>query len=170
MSSKVHRNGQVDVEVPATPEQVWAVLTDVTRIGEWSHECRTAQWLGGVDRPAVGARFRGSNKVRLSRWSKKCTITDLQPPRRFVYETSVDMMGGPTEWTFTLEPTETGCRVTQSFKIDNMPRAAEWLIAKMIPEHLERSQALRADLERLGALAANSPLDPDADDTRNTQV
>lgn len=170
MSSKVNRRGQVDADVPATPEQVWAVLTDVTRIGEWSHECRTAQWLDGADRAAVGARFRGSNKVRFSRWSKKCTITDLQPARRFVYETSVDMMGGPTEWTFTLEPTEIGCHVMQSFKIDNLPRAAEWMIAKMIPEHVERSQALRADLERLGVLAAKSPVAGDADDTPNTHA
>ena len=126
--------------------------------------------VDGADRAAVGARFRGSNKVRFSRWSKKCTITDLQPPRRFVYETSVDMMGGPTEWTFTLEPTENGCHVTQSFKIDNLPRAAEWMIAKMIPEHADRSQALREDLERLGALAAKSTVPRDADGEPNTDA
>ncbi len=160
MGSKVDRSGQVDVDVPATPDQVWAVLTDVTRIGEWSHECRTAQWLDGNDQAAVGARFRGSNKVRFNRWSKKCTITDMEPAHRFVYETNVDFMGGPTRWTFTLEPTADGCHVAQSFQIDHMPKAAEWVLAKMLPEHADRSQALREDLTRLGALAAKEPISP----------
>ncbi len=164
MSSKLDTGGTVEVDVPATPEQVWAVLTDVTRIGEWSHECRTAKWVDGADRAAVGAKFRGSNKVRFNRWSKKCTITDLEPARRFVYDTGVDMMGGPTVWTFTLEPTEVGCKVTQSFKIDNLPKAAGWMISKMLPEHADRSQALREDLERLGVLAAKTAVAGAADE------
>lgn len=110
----------------------------------------------------MGARFRGSNKVRFNRWSKKCTITDMEPARRFVYETNVDIMGGPTYWTFALEPTDQGCHVRQSYRIDNLPRAAEWMFSKMLPEHVDRSQALREDITRLGALAAKAPVADDA--------
>lgn len=64
--------------LPATPEQVWQVLTDVPRIGEWSHECHTAQWLDGADQAAVGARFRGTSKARFAQnlpppWSERCS-------------------------------------------------------------------------------------------------
>lgn len=157
MVSTVSREGRQEIVLAATPEQVWQVLTDVTQIGSWSHECRTAQWLGGADRAAVGAQFRGSNKVRYARWSKKCTITELVPTRKFVYDTGVDMMGGPTVWTFALEPAAGGCHLTQSYAIENLPRTAEWLIGHVIPEHADRSKALRADLERLGDIAAQLP-------------
>ncbi len=152
--SRVARTGSVQADVQSTPAQVWQVLTDVTRIGEWSHECRTAQWLGGADQAAVGARFRGTNKARFARWSRPCTISVLDSARRFTYRTNGGLMGDATEWTFTLEPTDRGCRITQSCEIISLPRAAEWAISKMLPEHVDRTQALREDLERLGAVAA----------------
>ena len=34
-----------------------AVVSDVTRIGEWSGECRSCVWVGDVHDPVVGARF-----------------------------------------------------------------------------------------------------------------
>jgi hemerythrin-like domain-containing protein len=43
------------------PEAVWAVLADVTRVGEWSHECRSVRWLDG-SHGGPGARFRGRNR------------------------------------------------------------------------------------------------------------
>ena len=152
--SSVQHTGRVEVDVQATPAQVWQVLTDVPRIGEWSHECRTAQWLGDADQAAVGARFRGTNKARFARWSRPCTISVLDPARRFTYRTNGGIMGDVTEWTFTLEPTDTGCRITQSYEIISLPRAAEWAISRMLPEHIDRTQALREDLERLGTVAA----------------
>lgn len=158
--SRVMRSGSVQADVQATPAQVWQVLTDVPRIGEWSHECRTAQWLDGADCAAVAARFRGTNKARFARWSRPCTISALDPERSFTYRTNGGIMGDATEWTFTLEPTDNGCRITQSYEIISLPRAAEWVISKMLPEHVDRSQALREDLERLGAVAATIPAMP----------
>lgn len=158
MSARMPRTGRVEAEVAATSEQVWAVLTDVTRIGEWSHECRTAQWLDGAGRAAVGARFRGANKARFARWSKPCTITELEAPHRLVYRTNGGLMGDATEWTFSLEATEPGCRIVQCYEILSLPRAVEWAILRMVPEHLDRSSALRQDLVRLGAVAAGQPV------------
>lgn len=166
MSHKVNWSGQVDVDVPATPEQVWAVLTDVTRIGEWSHECHTAQWLGGAEAAAIGAQFLGHNEFRTNKWSKTCTITDVQPVRRFVYETSSSFKDpGATRWTFTLEPTASGCHLTQSFQIIKLAKIAEWIMAKKVPEHVDRSQALHEDLERLSSLATKTPAATDADNS-----
>ena len=36
------KHGSVTVEAAATPEQVWTLLADITRAGEWSHENRAA--------------------------------------------------------------------------------------------------------------------------------
>ena len=42
--SQVQKQSLVEEVVDATAWQVWAVISDVTRIGEWGHECR-APWL-----------------------------------------------------------------------------------------------------------------------------
>jgi len=49
-------------EVAARPELVWDLVTDITRIGEWSPECIRAAWLGEPSRPRPGARFTGRNR------------------------------------------------------------------------------------------------------------
>ena len=91
----------------------------------------------------MGARFRGTNKARFARWSRPCTIGVLDAERCFTYRTNGGVMQDATEWTFTLEPTDSGCRITQSYEIISLPRATEWAISKVLPEHVDRSQALR---------------------------
>ena len=39
-TKQIPRSSRVEVEVPAPVDAVWRVITDVTRTGEWSHECR----------------------------------------------------------------------------------------------------------------------------------
>ncbi|MDN5747058.1 MAG: hemerythrin domain-containing protein [Pseudonocardia sp.] len=70
---KLRPSGGSTVSVAASPSQVWSVLSDVSRIGEWSHECHTARWLdeGG----GVGARFVGSNRAGRARRTRTCTVT-----------------------------------------------------------------------------------------------
>ncbi len=51
--------GSVTVRMSATPAQVWALISDITRIGECGPETFEAEWLGGATGPAVGAKFRG---------------------------------------------------------------------------------------------------------------
>src|SRR3954466_15495223 len=51
--------GSVTVHMAAPPEKVWDLVSDVTRIGEFSPETFDAEWLDGATGPAVGTRFRG---------------------------------------------------------------------------------------------------------------
>ena len=48
------KNGSATVEATATPEQVWTLLTDITRAGEWSHETQGGEWLDGATAAAPG--------------------------------------------------------------------------------------------------------------------
>ena len=109
----IPRTGVVEAVVPATPEQVYAVVSDVTRIAEWSHECRAAEWLDGTEVAAVGARFRGTNRVNRFGWSRVCTVTELEPGRRFGYRTGGGTPPDSTAWTFELHPHPDGTRVVQ---------------------------------------------------------
>jgi uncharacterized protein YndB with AHSA1/START domain len=104
----------VTVEVAAPPERVWALVSDVTRMGEWSPETTACDWVGDADGPEVGARFRGRNQIGWRRWSTTCTVTAADPGRRFAFR--VASVGGlpVADWSFEMAPTEGGCRVTES--------------------------------------------------------
>ncbi len=151
----IPRSAEVAVVVDAAPEQVYDVLTDVTRIAEWSHECRQAQWLGETTKPVVGGQFRGTNTVNRFTWSRTCTITALEPGRLFAYRTNGGVPADSTAWSFQLEPVEGGTRVTQRYEVLEFARWAELLTVALVPPHRDRSDALRADLVRLGHVAGS---------------
>lgn len=145
--------GSVAATSAAPPEAVWRILADVMRIGEWSHECHTAVWLDGAQSGRVGARFRGRNRSGFLRWSRPCTIRVYDEPRELVYRTSGGATGDASEWRFVLEPSASGTRIVQSFRVVSMPWWFDRTVALVLPAHLDRRPALREDLERLAALA-----------------
>ena len=101
-------------EMGAPAEQVWAMVTDVTRMGEWSPENVGGTWLRGATGPRPGARFRGRNRIGKRRWNTVATVVDCDPARRFSFR--VTTMGlKVAEWSYAFEPTATGCRVTESW-------------------------------------------------------
>ncbi|MQA82516.1 MAG: hypothetical protein GEV10_29325 [Streptosporangiales bacterium] len=151
---RLRQQGTIEELLPAPPEAVWAVLTDPTRIGEWSSECRTGRWLDDAREPVVGARFTGSNKVRWMRWSRACRILDVDRPRQYVFETI--SRSDSSRWTYQLEPVGVATRVRQSFDVRHMWRVLEVLVTRLVPEHLDRTDSLRADLIRLGQVAART--------------
>ncbi len=102
----------------------------------------------------MGARFRGNNEVRGFKWSRTCTITELEPERLLVYRTSGGAPPDSTEWTFRLAFADGGTRITQSFRILKFPRVMELATVIFNTDHRDRSEALRADLLRLGEVAS----------------
>ena len=71
----------VTVHMAASPEKVWALVSDVTRIGEFSPETFEAEWLDGATGPEVGARFRGHVKRngRGPTYWTTCKVVDSEP-------------------------------------------------------------------------------------------
>jgi hypothetical protein len=88
----------------------------------------SCRWLDGADGPVVGARFRGTNRHRLLRWSTTCTVTAAEPGRRFAFD--VDFGGVPiSTWAYDLVPTRTGCEVTESWS----DRRPHWMRVGSVP-------------------------------------
>lgn len=105
---------EVSVRVDAGPERVWGLIGDPTRMGEWSPECTKVSWTGGASEPAPGARFRGSNRNGVRRWSTTGTITTYVPDEELRWDVSV--LGMPiAEWGYRIEPDGAGCTVVESF-------------------------------------------------------
>jgi uncharacterized protein YndB with AHSA1/START domain len=152
---RIPQEAAVSVHVDADPASVWSVLADVTRVGEWSHECRGAQWVGEHAEPVAGARFRGRNKVGLVRWGRLNEIVRVDERAALVWRTLPALRyPDSTEWTVRLEPDGTGTRIVQSYRIVRMNPVIERIFAAVIPAHQDREDALRADLVRLGEVAA----------------
>lgn len=155
------KQGSVDVVAAATPEQVWAVLADVTRTGEWSHEAVGADWLDGATAATPGARFRGRNRQGRTRWSRECEVVAAEAPRRFRFRTVPSpIYRDSTLWTFELAPVEGGTRITQRFEVFQIHPLLDRLFYAVMRDHRDRTEALRGDLERLAAVAARTAEDP----------
>ncbi len=107
------------IHIVAQPERLYGLVSDVTRMGEWSPETVGADWLDGALGPAVGARFKGRNKRRLS-WATTSTVTAADPGRRFSFATG---KAPDTTWTYTFAPAGDGTDVTESFEITKPPGA-----------------------------------------------
>ncbi len=104
---------QRSIEIAATPEKVFHLLSHLERMGEFSPENTGGEWIRGASGPAIGARFKGTNARGKHQWTTLATVTTYLPPTSFAFEVSA----GPfkvARWTFEIEATSSGCRVTES--------------------------------------------------------
>jgi hypothetical protein len=102
----------------ASPAQVWALVSDVTRIGEFSPETFEAKWERGATGPALGATFRGHVKrnERGPVYWTKCEVRHCEPERDFGF--AVILGGRPVNnWRYQLEPKDGGTDVTESYQL-----------------------------------------------------
>ena len=112
----VKETGEASVLIAADASRVWSMVTDVTRMGEWSPETEGAEWLDGATGPAVGARFRGHNRRGRSKWSTTCEVIESEPGRRFTF--AVGSAAKPeTVWRYRFDPVPEGVEVTESFEL-----------------------------------------------------
>jgi hypothetical protein len=149
------RGGSVDCHIDATPDAVYAVVSDVTSTGDRSPECKTADWLPGHEPGVVGARFRGRNRVgRFIRWSRLCEIVAAEPGREFAFRTVPERVdpsrSDSTIWRYRLEPEGAGTRVTQSYEITKMPAAIfQAVYGRILPHHRDMRPQMSETLENL---------------------
>ncbi len=95
------------VDVAAPSEAVWAVVSDVTRMPEWSPELRRLYVLG-AKQPRVGMRLLGINRRKYVAWPTTSKVTRFEPGRAVAWRTRES---GAT-WTYELEATDGGTRLT----------------------------------------------------------
>lgn len=151
----IPRSGQVEITVDAPIEAVWRVVADVTRVGEWSHECRRVEWLDGASNAVPGVRFRGVNKAGPWSWSRVNEIVVADDPHVFAWRTIPTLLyPDSSEWRISLDSVEGRTRIVQSFQVLRAPALLARLYAMVIPAHRDRTASLTDDLHRLGEIAA----------------
>lgn len=152
---EIRTSGSVECRVDAPPAAVYAMVSDVTRTGEWSPECRRCEWVDGADRAAVGARFRGWNRSGLVRWSRLCEVVAAEPGRKFAFRTIPDRLTrDSTTWRYRLTSDGDGTLVTQSYEINRMPGFPVNLVMRtLLRHHGDMRPQMTETLERIKAIA-----------------
>ena len=125
------RPDAVTVDIAAPPALVYELVSDITRMGEWSPECFDCRWVKGATGPAVGARFRAKNRGgRGPAWSNTPVVTVADTGRAFAFNRSGPGIGSYT-WRYDLEPTPTGTRLTESYEAERpLSGLMTWLTMK----------------------------------------
>jgi polyketide cyclase/dehydrase/lipid transport protein len=101
------------IVVSATPDQIYAMISDITRTGEWSPICKECWWDEG-DGPRVGAKFTGRNVTPERTWETRSEVIAADPGREFAWEVN----GGWVRWGFTMEPTDGATRLTEHWSFN----------------------------------------------------
>ncbi|HYF46461.1 MAG TPA: SRPBCC family protein [Acidimicrobiales bacterium] len=143
----------VTVHIDAPPEKVWDLVSDVTRIGEFSPETFEAEWLDGATGPEVGARFRGHvkrNQKGPTYWAE-CHVTAVEPNEHF--EFAVGPKGKALNtWGYRLEPSGDGTDVTEYFRLTPaLPLKIYWALLGWARGKTNRN-GMRTTLERMKAV------------------
>lgn len=149
--------GEVSLRVDAPREAVWDLVSDVTRIGEFSPETFEAEWTRGSTGPEVGATFRGHvkrNGVGPIYWTP-CTVTKCVPGEVFEFAVGLSPEKAINTWGYRLEDddtTGTGTRVTEYFRLTPVwYMRAYWLLLGALRGRTNE-RGMRTTLERIKAV------------------
>jgi hypothetical protein len=99
------------VVVACPADTLYDMISDVTRMGEWSPVC-TACWWDEGDGPKEGAWFTGRNVTPDRTWETRSQVAVAKPGQEFAF-----VVGGDrARWGYTFEPVDGGTRLTESWE------------------------------------------------------
>ena len=137
-----------DVRISASPEEVYAVVSDMARAAEWSVECVGGTWVSG-EPATVGAVFRGKNRraedvvawapVVRGEWTTESEVVAAEPGRVFSWAIR-DKAGRAQDsvWTFEMAPADEGCVLTHRFRMGDPTEGILGIISGLSDEDERR--------------------------------
>lgn len=128
------------IEIAASPQQVYDLVADVTRMGEWSLENTGAEWVdGGTGNQ--GDWFDGHNKSGEREWTRACEVARAEPGRDFTF-----VVGGVAEnctwWSYEMEPIGDGTRLTERWWFVNKTPALQQATQEQIDQRVAFTQTM----------------------------
>jgi len=130
------------VDIAASPEAVYALVSDITRMGEWSPEASGGQWLdGGTGK--VGDLFEGHNRTPEREWTRECEVAKADEGQDFTF-----VVGGVaancTWWSYEMSPTETGTTLTERWWIVNKTPGMQAATPEQFEARVEMTKGMLA--------------------------
>ncbi|MEV4348364.1 SRPBCC family protein [Actinoplanes sp. NPDC049596] len=101
--------------VGASPAFVYGLISDVSRIGQWSPKASAVAYDDG-EQPRAGAWFSGHNVKDGRSWITRSQVVEAEPAQRFGF-----VVGGAADgivrWDWTLLASGDGTEVRQSWRL-----------------------------------------------------
>jgi uncharacterized protein YndB with AHSA1/START domain len=106
MSDRAARELSAAATIDAPPSRVWAALTDLSRMPEWSPELVRMVPLkpGGLK---VGQQYLGINRRKAVIWPTRSVVAVLEPEQALAWDTR----SSGARWIYELSPDGAGTRV-----------------------------------------------------------
>ncbi len=101
---------QIDIDAPAA--KVWALISDLRRMPQWSPQCRSMKPLGPLRQ---GTRTLNLNRRNRLFWTTTCTVVEVIPEKKLAFRVNANR----TIWSYELEPNGEGTRVIESRHAEN---------------------------------------------------
>lgn len=137
------------VELAAPPETVWEVVSDVSRMSDWSPECRRIVVLGSP-KQGVGTKFIGLNRRGWAVWPTTSEVVRFEPGKAVAWKTRES---GAT-WSYEIAPTASGTSLTGRRELPSYTIGTK-LMAPLIGgaggHDQELAEGIRTTLERIKA-------------------
>lgn len=153
--------GEARVHVDASSERVYELVSDVTRMGEWSPETYRCEWIDGADGPAVGARFRAWNRNRGVRWSNRPEVIAADPGHDFAFTRSGFPGSGEVVWRYRMQPSGSGCELMECYEVVKQPARLMLWLTDLFTGTRDRQASLltgmQTTLTRIKAAAESAP-------------
>jgi Polyketide cyclase / dehydrase and lipid transport len=147
----------VSRHIAATPHSLYNLVADVTRTPEVSPDIVHCEWIDGATGPAVGARFKATNKFgRGPRVANRPVVVVAEPGREFAFRRRAPF-SGTLEWRYQFIPESDGTRVIESYTVTRPLHWFGWFMLSVLKGSTDRRVELRtsmaATLERIDAIA-----------------
>jgi uncharacterized protein YndB with AHSA1/START domain len=144
---------QAQIEINAPVAKVWSLISDFSRMPQWSPQCRWMKQLGSL-RP--GTRTININRRGFLFWPTSSVVTEVIPEHKLAFRVPTN----GSVWSYELEPTAAGTRVTESRHAENGVTAVSYLATKAFMGGAEKFEnelvdGMHASLSRIKAAAEN---------------
>lgn len=159
----------VEVDVKASPELLWDLITDIDLPARFSEEFQGATWDEPDKAPGVGSTFTGRNAhPAIGEWETTSHVAVWDPPRSFAWHVG-DIEDSAARWRFTVEKIPGGSRLRFHCRlgpgrsgltpaIEAMPDREAKIVARRQDEHRANMTLVVEGLrDQAEALASSTP-------------
>jgi hypothetical protein len=152
MSARTH---SASIVIASSPDELYELVSDVTRMGKWSPVCKECWWDEGAG-PEVGSWFTGRNELPDRSWETRSEVVTADRGREFAFVVN----GSWTRWGYTFAPVESGTELTESWHF--LP-GGEAMFEERFGAGAESQIAERLELARTGIPTTLEAIKKDAE-------
>jgi uncharacterized protein YndB with AHSA1/START domain len=144
---------QVEIDINAPVSKVWDLVSDLSKMPQWSPQCRLMKPVGTLRQ---GARTVNFNRRGYLFWPTTCRITEFVPEQKLAFRVNENH----TVWSYELQPTEAGTRLVETRHAENGTTAVSNMLVNAmmggVPNfEQELIDGMNMSLSRIKAAAEN---------------